>query len=108
MSSILRGKLQCLIALLQQETYLFEESVGFNISLGREGIGSTEIEEAARYVYANEFLEKLPKFDFLLLKMENLSEGQARLIVFARAIARQIRSFVFDEATSSVDSVTKI
>ena len=79
LSSIPRGKLQRLIALLQQETYLFEESVGFNISLGREGIESSEIEEAARYVYANEFIEKLPeKFDFQLLENgKNLSEGEA-------------------------------
>ncbi|MGB0296928.1 MAG: ATP-binding cassette domain-containing protein [bacterium] len=109
LSSIPRGKLQRLIALLQQETYLFEESVGFNISLGREGIESSEIEEAARYVYANEFIEKLPKkFDFQLLENgKNLSEGEARLIVFARAIAGKSDLFVLDEATSSVDSVTE-
>jgi ATP-binding cassette subfamily B protein len=109
LSSIPRGKLPRLIALLQQETYLFEESVGFNISLGREGIESSEIEEAARYVYANEFIEKLPeKFDFQLLENgKNLSEGEARLIVFARAIAGKSDLFVLDEATSSVDSVTE-
>ena len=108
LSSIPRGKLQHLITQLQQETYLFEESVGFNISLGRD-IGSSEIEKAARYVYANEFIEKLPgKFDFQLLENgKNISEGQARLIVFARAIACKSDLFVFDEATSSVDSVTE-
>ena len=109
LSSIPRGKLQRLIALLQQETYLFEESVGFNISLGREIVGSNEVDEAARYVYANEFIEKLPgKLDFQLLENgKNLSEGQARLIVFARAIAGKSDLFVLDEATSSVDSVTE-
>ena len=60
LSSIPEGKLQRLIALLQQETYLFEESVEFNISLGREIVGSHEVDEAVRYVYANEFIEKLP------------------------------------------------
>ncbi len=109
LSSIPTGKLQRLIALLQQETYLFEESVGFNISLGREIVGSNEVDEAARYVYANKFIEKLPgKFDFQLLENgKNLSEGQARLIVFARAIAGKSDLFVLDEATSSVDSVTE-
>ena len=109
LSSIPRGELQRLIAMMQQETYLFEEKVGFNISLGRESVGSLEVEEAARYVYANKFIEQLPgKFDFQLLENgKNLSEGQARLIVFARAIAGKSDLFVLDEATSSVDSITE-
>lgn len=109
LSSIPRGELQRLIAMMQQETYLFEEKVGFNISLGRESVGSLEVEEAARYVYANKFIEQLPgKFDFQLLENgKNLSEGQARLIVFARAIAGKSDLFVLDEATSSVDSFTE-
>jgi ATP-binding cassette subfamily B protein len=109
LSTIPRGELQRLIALLQQESYLFEEKVGFNISLGREAVGSLEVEEAASYVYANDFINQLPgKFDFQLLENgKNLSEGQARLIVFARAIAGKSDLFVLDEATSSVDSVTE-
>ena len=109
LSVIPRGELQRLIAMMQQETYLFEEKVGFNISLGRESVGSFEVEEAARYVYANKFIEQLPgKFDFQLLENgKNLSEGQARLIVFARAIAGKSDLFVLDEATSSVDSFTE-
>ena len=109
LSVIPRGELQRLIAMMQQETYLFEEKVGFNISLGRESVGSLEVEEAARYVYANKFIEQLPgKFDFQLLENgKNLSEGQARLIVFARAIAGKSDLFVLDEATSSVDSFTE-
>jgi ATP-binding cassette subfamily B protein len=109
LSAIPREELQRLIALLQQETYLFEETVGFNISLGKQGIGSTEIEEAARYVYASKFIENLPgKFNFQLLENgKNLSEGQARLLVFARAIAGKSDLFVLDEATSSVDSATE-
>ena len=109
LSAIPRGELQRLIAMMQQETYLFEEKVGFNISLGRESVGSLEVEEAARYVYANKFIEQLPgKFDFQLLENgKNLSEGQARLIVFARAIAGKSDLCVLDEATSSVDSFTE-
>ena len=109
LSAIPRGELQRLIAMMQQETYLFEEKVGFNISLGRKSVGSLEVEEAARYVYANKFIEQLPgKFDFQLLENgKNLSEGQARLIVFARAIAGKSDLFVLDEATSSVDSFTE-
>ncbi len=109
LSAIPRGELQRLIAMMQQETYLFEEKVGFNISLGRESVGSLEVEEAARYVYANKFIEQLPgKFDFQLLENgKNLSEGQARLIIFARAIAGKSDLFVLDEATSSVDSFTE-
>ena len=61
----------------------------------KEGIESSEIEEAARYVYANEFIEKLPeKFDFQLLENgKNLSEGEARLDCVCQGYCRQIRSF---------------
>jgi ATP-binding cassette subfamily B protein len=102
-------QLQRLIALMQQETYLFEESIAFNIALGRSYVQPEQIEEAARYVYADTFIEKLPeRYDFPLLENgKNLSEGQARLIVFARAIAGQSEMIVLDEATSSVDSVTE-
>ena len=104
-----RKHLQSMIALMQQESYLFEESISFNIALNRPEVSLDKIREASRYVYANSFIEQLPEeYDFKLLEGgKNVSEGQGRLIVFARALAGESDLILLDEATSSVDSVTE-
>ena len=109
LSHISHKILQQMIALLQQETYLFEESIAFNIVLNRKGIDQKKIEKSAAYVYANTFIETFPDqyAHQLLGNGQNLSEGQVRLIAFARAIAGESEMIVLDEATSSVDSVTE-
>lgn len=98
-----------LFSLMQQEVFLFNESIEFNIGLGREGIGRPQVEAAARYVYADGFIERLPRqYDFVLRgNGGNLSAGQGQLIAFARAIASGGQVVLLDEATSSVDSVTE-
>jgi len=65
--------------------------------------------DAARYVYADKFIEQLPgQYDFVLQNNGgNLSAGQGQLITFARAIAGGSEVVMLDEATSSVDSVTE-
>ncbi|MFT5692014.1 MAG: ATP-binding cassette subfamily B multidrug efflux pump [Oceanicoccus sp.] len=96
-------------SLMQQETYLFDKSIEFNISLDRPQIDRNATKAAARYVYADEFIEKLPlAYDFQLVQNgSNLSAGQAQLIAFARAIAGGSDVVLLDEATSSVDSLTE-
>jgi ATP-binding cassette subfamily B protein len=95
--------------LMQQDVFLFNESIKFNISLGRPGIGEQEVREAAEFVYANQFIERFREgFDYRIIDNgKNLSAGQAQLISFARAIAGQSDLILLDEATSSVDSVTE-
>lgn len=96
-------------SLMQQETYLFDKSIEFNISLDRPQIDRPATRAAARYVYADEFIEKLPlAYDFQLVQNgSNLSAGQAQLVAFARAIAGGSDVVLLDEATSSVDSLTE-
>jgi ATP-binding cassette subfamily B multidrug efflux pump len=96
-------------SLMQQEIYLFNESIAFNIGLGRPGISHEAVIQAARYVYADEFIDTLPNtFDFVLQNNGgNLSAGQGQLIAFARAIASGSDVVLLDEATSAVDSVTE-
>lgn len=48
------------VSVMQQDIYLFNDTIGFNIGLGREGIGPREVEEAARFVYADRFVQPLP------------------------------------------------
>lgn len=98
-----------LFSLMMQDVYLFEESVQFNIALGKPEISPAQVEQAARYVYADSFIKQLPgDYDFRLDKNgTNLSIGQTQLISFARAVAQGGQVMMLDEATSSVDSITE-
>ena len=98
-----------LFSLMMQDVYLFEESIKFNIALGKPEITAVEVEQAARYVYADKFIQHLPNgYDFRLEKNgTNLSNGQTQLISFARAVAQGGQVMMLDEATSSVDSITE-
>lgn len=96
-------------SLMQQEVYLFNESIAFNISLSRHGIDQEKVVKAAKYVFADQFIQKLPeKYQFRVSDNgANLSAGQGQLIAFARAMATQSQFVLLDEATSSIDSVTE-
>ncbi|MEH6550827.1 MAG: ABC transporter ATP-binding protein [Pseudomonadales bacterium] len=109
LSTIPKKQVRRFFSLMQQEVFLFESSIAFNIGLGRENISEQAIIEAAQYVYANEFIEQLPDtYQFQCSNGgKNLSTGQAQLIAFARAIAGGSEVVMLDEATSSVDSVTE-
>lgn len=98
-----------LFSLMMQEVHLFEESIEFNIALGKPEIESKDVEQSAEYVYANRFIDKLPgRYDFKIEKNgSNLSVGQTQLISFARAVAQGAQVMMLDEATSSVDSITE-
>jgi ATP-binding cassette subfamily B multidrug efflux pump len=96
-------------SLMQQEVFLFNETIEFNIGLARVSSNPDMVVDAARYVYANVFIERLPgQYQFVLEgNGSNLSAGQGQLIAFARAIAGGSEVVMLDEATSSVDSVTE-
>ncbi|HBX87343.1 MAG TPA: ABC transporter permease [Marinilabiliaceae bacterium] len=97
------------VSVMQQDIYLFNDTIGFNIGLGRKEIEQADIEEAARFVYADRFIERLPgKYDFVIQDNgDNLSKGQGQLISFARAISGERELIILDEATSAVDSITE-
>jgi ATP-binding cassette subfamily B multidrug efflux pump len=109
LSRIPKAEVGKFFSLMQQEVFLFNESIEFNIALARESGSNSDVIEAAKYVYANEFIERLPgKYDFKLQgNGSNLSAGQGQLIAFARAIAGGSEVVMLDEATSAVDSVTE-
>ncbi len=97
------------ISLMQQDIFMFNDTVEFNIALGRKGISRKDVEEAASFVFADHFIQKLPgTYDYVIQgNGENLSKGQAQLISFARAICGNSELIILDEATSSVDSLTE-
>lgn len=97
------------MSLMQQDIYMFNDTIRFNISLGRENITNAEVEKAAAFVYADRFIKDLPgQLDYLIQDNgDNLSKGQAQLISFARAISSNRELIILDEATSAVDSLTE-
>ncbi|WP_163709352.1 ABC transporter ATP-binding protein [Mangrovibacterium lignilyticum] len=97
------------VSVMQQDIFMFNNSVEFNIALGRKAVSHDDVVQAASFVYADRFINNLPnKYQFVVQDNgDNLSKGQAQLISFARAIAGNSELIILDEATSAVDSVTE-
>ncbi|MEA1011356.1 multidrug ABC transporter ATP-binding protein [Bacillus cereus] len=97
------------IGLVLQDAFLFAGNVKQNIRMYNEEITDEEIEEAARFVQANTFIEKLTeKYDTEVVERgAAFSSGQRQLIAFARTIATNPKVLVLDEATANIDTETE-
>jgi ATP-binding cassette, subfamily B, bacterial MsbA len=93
------------IAVVTQETILFNDTIRRNIALGRPDASDLEIEEAARHAYAHEFIkDKARGYETSVgEKGVNVSGGQRQRIAIARAILRNAPILILDEATNSLD-----
>ena len=97
------------ISLVSQDTTLFDDTIRNNIAYAKLDASQEEIEEAAKYSFANEFIEKLPnRYETLI--GENgvrLSGGEKQRLSIARAILKKSPIILLDEATSSLDAETE-
>jgi ATP-binding cassette subfamily B protein len=95
-----------LLGIVEQDTFLFDGTIGDNIAYGRRGATLEEISAAARLANAHEFIEKLDAgYDTLIGERGvKLSGGQRQRITIARAILADPRILILDEATSNLDT----
>jgi ABC-type multidrug transport system fused ATPase/permease subunit len=101
--------LRTAVVMITQDGFLFSGSVADNIAFGRPTASRAEIEQAARAVGADEFIQRLPEgYDTDVRKRGGrLSAGQRQLIAFARAFLADPAVLILDEATSSLDIPTE-
>lgn len=94
------------IALVTQETVLFNDSIKQNIAYGRPDATDAEIQRAARVAYADEFIEQLPEQYHTLVGERGtlLSGGQRQRLAIARAVMLDAPVLILDEATSALDT----
>ena len=104
-----KKQLRSAIGQMQQDVFIFEGTVESNIRLYNEEITEKEVREAAEYVNASHFIEKLP-----LAYKEPVSErgstfsaGERQLLSFARTLAHKPSILVMDEATANIDTDTE-
>ena len=97
------------IAVVPQDTVLFHDTIANNIGFGRRGSSIDDIKEAARIANLHDFIMGMPDAYETVVGERGLklSGGERQRVAIARAALKRPRIFVFDEATSSLDSKTE-
>jgi subfamily B ATP-binding cassette protein MsbA len=100
------GSLRGLIGIVTQDTFLFHDSIAYNIAYGRPGATAAEVERAARQAQAHDFIAALPEGYATPVgeRGVKLSGGQAQRLAIARAFLKDPPILILDEATSDLDA----
>ncbi|MEZ0537729.1 ABC transporter ATP-binding protein [Caldicellulosiruptoraceae bacterium PP1] len=105
-----RKDLRSLFGMVLQDTWLYNDTIMENIRYGRLDATDQEVIQAAKAAHVDSFVHTLPGGYNMVLNEEttNISQGQKQLITIARAILKNPKILILDEATSSVDTLTEI
>ena len=105
-----RENLRSHMAMVLQNTWLFNGTIRENIRYGRQDASDEEVVHAADMAYADHFTRTLPGGYDMVLNEEasNVSAGQKQLLTIARAVLADPTILILDEATSSVDTRTEV
>jgi ATP-binding cassette subfamily B multidrug efflux pump len=105
-----KKQLRSAIGQMQQDVFIFEGDVAYNIRLNDNDITDEQVKEAAEYVNASHFIEKLPQgyHEPVTERGATFSAGERQLLSFARTLAHNPSILVMDEATANIDTETEI
>lgn len=105
-----KKKLRSAIGQMQQDVFIFEGDVAYNIRLNDDAITDAQVKAAAEYVNASHFIEKLPHgyHEPVTERGATFSAGERQLLSFARTLAHNPSILVMDEATANIDTETEI
>lgn len=105
-----KKKLRSAIGQMQQDVFIFEGDVAYNIRLNDDDITDAQVKAAAEYVNASHFIEKLPQgyHEPVTERGATFSAGERQLLSFARTLAHNPSILVMDEATANIDTETEI
>lgn len=108
-TDINRRTLRDNIGMVLQDTWLFTGSIRENIRFSKPDATDEEIEQACKYANVDEFISTLPKgYDTVIdEEADNISQGEKQLLTIARAILKDPKVLILDEATSSIDTKTE-
>ena len=105
-----KKQLRSAIGQMQQDVFIFEGDIEYNIRLHNEDITREDVKEAAEYVNASHFIEKLPGGykEPVSERGATFSAGERQLLSFARTLAHKPSILVMDEATANIDTETEL
>lgn len=105
-----KKQLRSAIGQMQQDVFIFEGDVAYNIRLNDNDITDEQVKEAAEYVNASHFIEKLPQgyHEPVTERGATFSAGERQLLSFARTLTHNPSILVMDEATANIDTETEI
>ena len=105
-----KKQLRSAIGQMQQDVFIFEGDVEYNIRLHDEDITDEDVRAAAEYVNASSFIEKLPNGykEPVTERGATFSAGERQLLSFARTLAHKPSILVMDEATANIDTETEL